>query len=367
MKKSLIAIAVLAASGAAMAQSSVTLYGKVDAWLGVVDTDGQAKQTVVGSGNMAGSRWGMRGSEDLGGGLKANFTLESGIDVDTGAAGQGGLLFGRQAWVGLSGGFGDVQVGRVRSASHIVVGDYNGVFDSAIFSPLSQIGRVNDNGNRQPAIATGLNTGTSLRFNNAISYTSPTMGGFNARVQYALGENKTNATSADAAYALNVNYAGGPLKVGAFYQVESCEQATASANATRACTGGNDDRKYTFVGASYNFGVAVLKGSFGKSQDIAGRNNADSDEYQIGVDFPVSSALTLSASYAAASDNQTQSRVASSLATGEVDRKGFGVGAKYDLSKRTFLYGGITKFEQTNAGTNNSDTTVYGLGVQHNF
>jgi predicted porin len=115
MKKLFITLAVLAASGAAMAQSSVTLYGIADAWVGSseVKVGGVGtRQNVVDTSGVNGSRWGLRGAEDLGGGMKAIFTLESGINLDTGASGQGGLLFGRQAFVGLQSGFGTVSLGR---------------------------------------------------------------------------------------------------------------------------------------------------------------------------------------------------------------------------------------------------------------
>lgn len=113
MKKSLVALAVLAASGAAMAQSNVTLYGIADVWFGSskfeVTGEDSARQTKVDSGGVDTSRWGMKGSEDLGGGLKANFQLESAVNMDDGTS----TGFDRQAWVGLSGGFGAVQLGKV--------------------------------------------------------------------------------------------------------------------------------------------------------------------------------------------------------------------------------------------------------------
>jgi len=364
MKKSLIALAVLAASGAAMAQSSVTLYGKVDNLAVISDVKGKPSQTLIQSGGGGGSRWGMKGSEDLGGGLKANFILESGFSGDTGASAQGGLLFGRQAWVGVSGGFGDVQVGRVRTVAHIVSGDFQGMLDSAALAPLNQIGRVQDNGG---AGALGLGNVATLRLNNGISYTTPKMSGFSARAQYALGENNAAGTDADAAYAFSVSYAGGPLAVGAYYQVESCETAAAKPNATPACAVANsEDRQYAFVGVKYNLGMAVLKGSYGHAANIRGVNNADSSEYQIGVDVPVSSALVLTASYANAGDNGTQSATVAG-ATGKIDREGYAVGAKYSLSKRTFMYAGVSYYEQTKAGALNNETTLYALGLQHNF
>lgn len=110
MKKSLIALSVLAAvAGTAQAQSSVTIYGVVDMALQHQNTGDPAGSTLgLDSGIQSGSRLGFKGSEDLGGGLKANFQLEMGINADTGSSAQGGRAFGRQAFVGLSGNFGAV-------------------------------------------------------------------------------------------------------------------------------------------------------------------------------------------------------------------------------------------------------------------
>ena len=137
MKKSLIALAVLAASGAAMAQSSVTLYGIADAYVGSSKTEvggvGQ-RQTAVNTSGVNGSRWGLKGSEDLGGGMKAIFTLESGFSLDTGASAQNGTLFSRQALVGLQSDFGTVSLGRQYSAYDNLQGGTNNNYDAFTFN-----------------------------------------------------------------------------------------------------------------------------------------------------------------------------------------------------------------------------------------
>lgn len=103
MKKTLLAFGALAAfSGAANAQSNVTLFGIVDAGVTYVNNDGGSKSVKLGSGNLQGSRWGLTGSEDLGGGTKAIFVLENGFSLNNGTLGQGGRMFGRQAYAGLS-------------------------------------------------------------------------------------------------------------------------------------------------------------------------------------------------------------------------------------------------------------------------
>jgi predicted porin len=112
MKKALLALAVLAAfAGTASAQTNVTMYGVLDMAL-QHENDGVNSTTALDSGIQSGSRLGFKGTEDLGGGLKANFDLEAGVNADTGTSSQGGILFGRQAWVGLSGGFGSLRLGR---------------------------------------------------------------------------------------------------------------------------------------------------------------------------------------------------------------------------------------------------------------
>ncbi|MDO9200708.1 MAG: porin, partial [Hydrogenophaga sp.] len=126
MKKSLIAIAVLTVAGAASAQSSLNLYGVADVWVGKTKNG----DTQLGSGGLAGSRLGFKGTEDLGGGLKAHFNLEQAISLDTGANVEAGSAFSRQANVGLSGGFGTVKLGRSFSAFDDINGAANSGFDS---------------------------------------------------------------------------------------------------------------------------------------------------------------------------------------------------------------------------------------------
>lgn len=131
MKKSLIALAALGAlAGSAQAQSSVTLYGRIDASLMHNKPFGGTSQWSINSGTISGSRWGLMGSEDIGGGLKINFGLEQGFAIDSGAASAAGQAFSRQSWVGVSGGFGEIRVGKPWSAYDDVSGAINARFDS---------------------------------------------------------------------------------------------------------------------------------------------------------------------------------------------------------------------------------------------
>jgi predicted porin len=339
MKKSLIALAVLAASGASMAQSSVTLYGIADLWFGNVTTETAGvslSQTLLESGGVNGSRWGMKGSEDLGGGLKANFDFQAGIALDTGAGTSAtATAFSRQSWVGFSGGFGAVRLGRTTTAYDDVSGASDAVFDSAL-APMNAVFK---------------STGYSARQSNMLYYQAPSMGGFSGAISYALGEDKTATTSATSTTSLNLTYGAGPLAVQFAYQVQDVVNATAASS----------DAAFTRLGASYNFGVATAKATYGKVSNVGSATNVNATEYQIGVDYPMSSALTLSASYAKSNDSQP---VAGAF---EQARQGFGIGAAYTLSKRTFVYGGYRSNTGTVANAADDKANVLAVGVQHRF
>jgi len=333
MKKSLVALAVLAASGASFAQSNVTLYGLADIWLGSVKTTNgvtgnSVSTTRMDSGGVNTSRWGLKGSEDLGGGLKAIFKLEQGFSLDTGAA-TAGQAFSRQAYVGFAGGFGEVQLGKVWTAFDDVWGVSNAVFDSA----LSPTHYVFESINYQD------------RPSNGMRYTSPNFGGFSGAISYSLDEKVAGAAKVSS---FNVSYGAGPVTAYLGYQVEDVVNTVALPS----------DTKYMIVGGSFNFGMATAKANYAQVKNVGNANGFDAKEYQLGVDFPVSSALTVSASYAKSDDSNPGF---------EQSRKGYGIGATYTLSKRTFLYGGYTanKFSNFRAGDDKAD--VYAVGVQHNF
>jgi len=330
MKKSLIALAVLAASGAAMAQSSVTLYGIMDVWVGSVDTDPGDSTTIMQSGGVSTSRWGMKGSEDLGGGLKANFNLESAVGVDTGASSG----FTRQAWVGLSGGFGDVRFGLNNTPYDSYVISVHGVFDSDVSAMYLA---------KFPSL-----TGYNAKAANSIKYVSPSMGGFSAEVLYAMDE-ETAATGTSASNGLEttsfaLRYTGGPIYADLAYQSDEAYN-----------TGLQTER--TKVGASYNFGVATAKAHFITTADYKAVG-ADVDEWQIAVDVPLSSAMTLSANYATADYN---------AAAGDKESSGYGIALAYSLSKRTTVYGGFGSVTTEEPGKVDVDTTAYAVGVKHVF
>lgn len=329
MKKSLIALAVLGSvAGAAQAQSSVTLYGLVDVWAGrtKVEVPGVGSTSVTGlnSGGLASSRWGVQGSEDLGGGLKAIFKLEQGFNADVGTSQRPNTAFDRQSWVGLEGGFGQVQIGNVWSAFDDIFYIGNSIFDSGAFSPAYQVLSV---------------AAYQDRPRNAVRYTTPNFGGFSATVSHALDE--VAATSRDQT-DFNLLYAAGPLTAAFAYQLQS------------DAAGVGSDAKFTYFTAAYDLGVAVLKGGVGTTRNVFATKTND---WQIGADFPLSSALTLSTGYAASKDKDGS----------DAKRNSFSIGALYALSKRTSTYAAFTKAKGEVAGTTVVKGTVFGAGIQHKF
>lgn len=323
MKKSLIALAVLAASSASFAQTA-TVYGIADIWFGKVD-NGTTSITQLESGGVSTSRWGIKGAEDLGGGLKANFKLEAAIGLDTGAS----TGFSRESWVGLSGGFGEVRLGKVSSAFNDIEGAAGPVFGSGAFGPMG--------------LAFESDFQETGRPNNTIYYAAPTMGGFNAAVSYSLDE---KAVAGSEVVSVGLSYEAGPLYVSAGYQ---SEQAT---------TAGAQKIGITQVNATYDLGAAKLLAALGDVKNSYGVAGDGVSEWLIGVDVPLSSALTLSAGYASSTRN---------FASGAPDDKktAFSIGAGYSLSKRTTVY--------MMAQSNKLDSVVdvdgngYAVGITHKF
>ena len=343
MKKSLIALAVLAASGAAMAQSSVTLYGWADVYFGSVKTEAAGAsltQTVLNSGGVNGSRWGLKGSEDLGGGLSANFDFQAGFNMDNGAGSSTtATAFSRQSWVGLSGGFGAVRLGRTTTAYDDVSGASNAALDS-VLAPMGSVFK---------------STGYTGRPNNTIYYQAPSMSGFSGALSYSLGEDKTAAADASSTTSLNLTYAGGPLGVQLGYQTEK--------PANPVVVGFAETKKFTRLGATYAFGPATLKATYGRAQNIGNVSGADATDWQLGVDYNVSPAFMVSGSVATSSDNDTQKAISA-----DESRRGYGLAVKYTLSKRTFLYGGYESDTTDKTGaTADSKHSVFALGLNHKF
>jgi predicted porin len=366
MKKSLIAMAVLAVSGVASAQSNVNLYGLVDAYVGTLKVNG-LRQTGVNLANPSGgsgggfntSRFGLKGSEDLGGGLKANFLLEAGFDPSTGAANNytnpftgstSSAIFGRQSWVGLSGGFGEIKLGKMWTPYDEVKGSGAAAFDANIFAPAANVW-LSNNYNDRPG--------------NSIYYSTPSFSGFSAAAMYAFGENKANAVgttppqNAGKIVSANVQYANGPIGVALSHQQEKASSLSPTTT------------KFTQLNGSYNFNVVKILAAYGQVKNgstflfsgvpTAGYAVNKAKEFQLGLDVPIG-AVTLSGGVAT-------SKVTLAAGGSEIKRNGFGLAAKYDLSKRTFLYTGLQYAKEKNlpAAAPDGKLETFAVGVQHKF
>lgn len=368
MKKSLIALAVLAASGAAMAQSSVTLYGTADIWVGstknsatVGGVSGSERTTAVDSSGVNTSNFGFKGTEDLGGGLKANFKLEQGFNVDDGTAQAAGSAFNRQAWVGVSGGFGEVQLGRVWTS-------YDDIRSSA-----------NDTFSANQASSFNTWVGYNDRTSNGIKYISPDFGGISGSFTYAFGEDKNTSTNdkSNDLMGLGLQYAAGPLFVGFAHQTEKSGTNTKlSVGNTLAKLAGVDPSvinnafidgtkvTYNLVNASYDLGMVKLIGGINqvKGTEPGTAGSIKANEFNLGVEAPLSSALKVAAGYSQSKIKEDGNSVLKS--------NGFSAAVTYSLSKRTMVYGVLTqtKFkDDTGFSSDSAKSQLYAVGVQHKF
>lgn len=304
----------------ASAQSNVTIYGVADIGL-TRDSNGAAagSTTRMDSGNLYGNRLGFKGTEDIGGGLSAIFNIESGFDGSTGAMGQGGLLFGRQAWVGMKGGFGTVRMGRMWETYY-----------TALFSTVDPFGDGLVGG------ASRLMGAGGVRMNNAIDYQTPELGGFYGEVAHSLGEVAGN-TSANSLWSVKAGYAAGALDVVASHYNQN--NAAAVGGAT----------KNTLLGASYNFNIAKVSIGYDwlKGDTNASSNVLDQRDLLIGLNVPMGGGNLL-ASYIRKSDKLNA----------DADSSQASIAYTYPLSKRTTLYTAYARTSNDGAARYNLDATA---------
>ncbi len=347
MNKKLVALALSAvAAGVASAQTAnVTLYGIVDTYLSSQRIGGGGSgatavsarsTTMVTGGGLSGSRWGLRGSESLGGGMNAIFTLEGGFASDSGALGQGGLLFGRRAFVGLNGGFGTVQIGRDYSPNFFVACNSDDTFGGCLtgFSAVANMGGFYAN---------------TLRQNNQIKYSTPNMGGITGSLAWSMGE-VAGTSSGSRTLGGNLEYKNGPLYVGLGFSDQKNAAATGS------------DKQF-IVGATYNFGVAYAGVTYMENKSAAGVKTK-----------PLVGSVTVPFGAARIGLQLAQNK------SGSAKSQSFGFLGEYDLSKRTELYGAYVQCKNkglncsadgnvanSTATLNGQSASVFALGVKHKF
>ncbi len=316
----------------------MTLFGVADLAYTYSKT-GAAKTNSMTDSGLNSSRFGVRGEEDLGGGLKAGFHLEAGTNPDNGTgdatntnnqdptsvaaprAGTQGLTFNRRSTLSLMGGFGEVRLGR----------DYTPHFwNHTVYDPFGTNGSGSSVANNVNAVATNF---TGVRASNSIGYLSPSFNGFAVQLQTYMGENASTGTKAGNGTSLRATYANGPVSL-----------AVATGKTT---TGAGTDWKATNFGASYDLGVAKVM-ALSSTDKVTGA--ADYKGYLVGVTAPLGAGVAK-----IAFSNYKQGTA--------TDTDKVAVGYVYNLSKRTSIY---TTLANTKPVTGDK-TTGFDLGVSHSF
>jgi general bacterial porin, GBP family len=330
VKKYLLSALLACCAGAAHAQSSVTLYGLIDEGLSFNSNQGGSRNYFAASSVMQGSRWGMLGMEDLGGGLKATFRLESGFDLNSGVMSQGSRLFGRQAYVGLISNYGTLTLGR----------QYDPVVDYV--QPLSLVafmgaygGHPLDNDNLQD----------TYRVNNAVKLRTATYGGASAEAMYAFS-NTADGFSQNSAWSLGAGWQGGSVSLGA--GLIKLEHPASNTNGAVGASGGGTTSDYaslanTFVpgavqrewiaaaAGTYTLGSAMLGLVYSHVLYVMPTSDVRFDNFEFDAQYYFTPFLRLSGAY--------------TLTRGDVDLTGeepryhqFNLVLDYFLSKRTDIY-----------------------------
>lgn len=371
-KKTLAAVAVLGAFAGSAVAANVTLYGVVDEALNYTYLKGQGEgysytNQAYGmkNGVTAGSRWGVKGQEELGNGYTVGFQLESGFDADTGKMGQGNRLFGRVSSLYVTGPFGTLAAGR----------------DGALDSGLGTVSYLY----QYSAFGTGWNTvsaaglfkfGYADRADNTLTYVTPDLGGVKLYAQYSFaadGQEKVSSNDNNRYAALGAQYKAGAFSTGLV--VDMLKKAEGDGEDL-------DDQFKVSYGASYDFGVAKVMGmaQYTKHMAAFGSNAALVDpegetfklatgdlegyNFNLGTIVPVAGGnLFAQVNYVHVKDKAAEEGVSN-----KGDGYGLGLGYQYALSKRTsvYTYGGYSYYK---AKPNNEKLKLgeVGLGLVHKF
>ena len=359
--------ALLSLAAHAQSSSTVTVYGIADAFVQSARGDGSLSRMQ--SGGLSGSRLGFRGSEDLGSGLNAIYTLEAGFNADDGTSGQGGTLFGRQAFVGLKGGFGQFTVGRQYSSIYVATGDFSAFTNSVYGASTALIGGFA--GGYEPVRGSSLTAtspeagatgnGGPARVNNSVRYETPSYAGLRGGVLYGFGE-VADATNDQRLIDLFLRYGAGPVEAIASYVTDRRQGVDATDVATST------------LATAIALGEGHVYVGFMNVDDRRAAN-LDGRGYWLGGDYRLAAKHVVRAQYVV---NQPRSG-------DDNETRALGVGYQYDFSRRTAFYSSVTRFDnQANAGvgglgrwhtavptgltsTSNNDITEVVAGLRHAF
>ena len=335
MKKTLIAVAALSAMAASAMAANVTVYGKIDQGLQIQSqkTDGLDRTTTWQgvSGVSSGSRWGLKGTEEIADGYTVGFVLESGFDGMTGKSGQGSRLFGRDAFVTLGTPFGSLTVGRTGMLSDGCTGDI-------VSGPASPFGTSYGIAAATTTSFVGLG---ETRTDRAVRYVSPKFAGVQFHAEYANMNGEATASTKKRYGGVGVSYANGP-----FYAAIAAETIKQAAGVTA------DDPQIYSIAANYDFGVAKVFGGYQYAKDsVWGGEKLNAGT--LGVSAPVAGGTVMASIAYAKGDNDRK------LTTGAIG---------YSLSKRTYIYTDLAYAQEDAATTEvTTKTTQFNVGLCHNF
>ena len=361
MKRKLIALAVASlASGAALAQTNVTMYGVVDA--GYVYSSGNAGRVPpvynaagvllnprtaglkipgtntfsgIAPGISAGNRFGVKGEEALGNGLKAVFTLEYGLNIDNNSGiGNTGGLNARQQFVGLSSNYGTVALGRQYAPGFDATAN-NDALDATDMSIQSSFSAY---------AGDTITPNSGARYNNAVTYTSNNYSGVTVKAIYGFGESnlggtyndKINSIADNGKVGFGINYANGPINLDAVYQSRLNTVVADPFNAALKAPGSGKSINEWYVGGSYDFKVVKLYASYqalDNNNKIVYNGIEDNQLWTLGVTAPIG-AGTLGLSYGKLEIDRRN--------VSDGDSWGWGTMYTYPLSKRTAVYAAYT-------------------------
>ncbi len=338
-----LAVASLSLAAAAQAQSSVQLYGLIDASVGTFQTAGGKKITRMDSGNMSTSYLGFKGTEDLGGGLRASFALDSFLLVDSGGATRVpgvDAFWARNAWAGVSGGFGSLKFGRMGTPLFVSTLIFNAWGDSFGYSPAIR---------QYFSAPYGTPVVGDTGWNNAIGYTTPNMGGLSANVLYALGER--GATSKGNNLSANVLYFGGPLAFTAAWQ--SVKTQGTLGRAISAFPGFAEQTGWQVAG-SYDLKAVKFSVQYGEVEtdavaDVKVKNT------HLSASVPIGAGKVL-ATYGLG-------KISTQGVSASRESKMFTIGYDYYLSKRTDIYALYMNDKYTALSSGNT----LAAGIRHTF